>query len=394
MALPTDGAVDANASGVDLLKQIGAIVQQLQALLKSDGKQTVDATAGTDSDANALVNLTGSLQADVTRLSQLVQQNKSADLAPSLALLRPQSDDQTLSADEIKAVLKNAIAQVKEGLQQLRGDNEKFFADARAAFDAAAQANAPIAAKDVVLAFKNVIQPETKISASNEDALPVVAAAVATPALNPIVTPQATILNGLPVAAIQGNTNNSANDSGSGNNQGQGASTGNATPLASQLSAPDAAAKSDFAKALDRARLPVLDQVVFNIKKATADGSSKISIQLDPMELGKLEIKLHVGGDGKTAVVVTADNKNTLDLLQRDAQGLMRALNDAGLQADSGSLSFNLRGGDGQGGQNSERSQAANTYKKIQPDDEADIALNAISRSYTVTLADGLDIKI
>ena len=43
------------------------------------------------------------------------------------------------------------------------------------------------------------------------------------------------------------------------------------------------------------------------------------------------------------------ERSETLDLLQRDARSLERALNDAGLKADSGSLEFNLRGdGDAQ----------------------------------------------
>ena len=41
-----------------------------------------------------------------------------------------------------------------------------------------------------------------------------------------------------------------------------------------------------------------------------------------------------------------------MDLLQRDARDLERALQDAGLRADSGSLSFNLRGDGRNGAQN------------------------------------------
>jgi len=59
-----------------------------------------------------------------------------------------------------------------------------------------------------------------------------------------------------------------------------------------------------------------------------------------------------MGMDGRVSAVVTADNKDTLDLLQRDQRALERALQDAGLKADSGSLSFNLRGG-GEGGNSS-----------------------------------------
>jgi len=44
---------------------------------------------------------------------------------------------------------------------------------------------------------------------------------------------------------------------------------------------------------------------------------------------------------------VTADNPSTLNLLLKDVRGLERALQEAGLRADSGSLQFGLRG-DGQ----------------------------------------------
>jgi hypothetical protein len=47
---------------------------------------------------------------------------------------------------------------------------------------------------------------------------------------------------------------------------------------------------------------------------------------------------------------VVVDRPATLDLLQRDAKALERALQDAGLQTGSGSLSFNLRDSSGQNG--------------------------------------------
>ena len=55
-------------------------------------------------------------------------------------------------------------------------------------------------------------------------------------------------------------------------------------------------------------------------------------------------MQLDVAPDGRVHAVIAADKPETLDLLQRDARALERALNDAGLRADSGSLSFNLRG--------------------------------------------------
>jgi flagellar hook-length control protein FliK len=69
-----------------------------------------------------------------------------------------------------------------------------------------------------------------------------------------------------------------------------------------------------------------------------------VTIQLRPEELGRIEIKLEMSQDGKVRAAITADNPATLELLQRDARGLERALQDAGLRADASNLEFNLRG--------------------------------------------------
>lgn len=88
----------------------------------------------------------------------------------------------------------------------------------------------------------------------------------------------------------------------------------------------------------------VIDQVAVQIDKQVKDGADHIKIQLKPHDLGKIEIKLEVAQDGRVTGVVTADSKDTLAILQKDAKGLEKALQDAGLKAESGALSFNLRG--------------------------------------------------
>jgi flagellar hook-length control protein FliK len=88
----------------------------------------------------------------------------------------------------------------------------------------------------------------------------------------------------------------------------------------------------------------VTNQIAVQIKKAIGEGSDHIRIQLKPAELGRVEIKLEVSGDGRALAIVSAERADTLDLLQRDASGLRQALQDAGLSTDSNSLSFNLRG--------------------------------------------------
>ena len=88
----------------------------------------------------------------------------------------------------------------------------------------------------------------------------------------------------------------------------------------------------------------VTNQVAVQIKKAIGQGSDQIRIQLKPAELGKVEVKLEVTDDGRAVAAVSAERPETLDLLQRDTAGLRQALQDAGLNTDSKSLSFNLQG--------------------------------------------------
>lgn len=86
-----------------------------------------------------------------------------------------------------------------------------------------------------------------------------------------------------------------------------------------------------------------LQHVSAHITRAIAEGTDRLSLQLAPAELGRIDIALDVRDDGQVHAAVRADNPATLDLLQRDARNLERALESAGLRAEPGSLSFSLR---------------------------------------------------
>jgi flagellar hook-length control protein FliK len=94
---------------------------------------------------------------------------------------------------------------------------------------------------------------------------------------------------------------------------------------------------------------PVIAQVAAHVAQAAVEGNDRINIRLSPSELGRVDVRLEFTPDGRIQAVFAADRPQTVELLQRDARELERALQDAGLRADSGSLSFNLRG-DGRGG--------------------------------------------
>jgi hypothetical protein len=91
------------------------------------------------------------------------------------------------------------------------------------------------------------------------------------------------------------------------------------------------------------AELPApFEQVAVHIHRAVSEGLDRINIQLRPASLGHIGVRLELNHDGRVTAVIAVDRPETLDLLQRDARGLERALEQAGLRTDSGSLSFNL----------------------------------------------------
>lgn len=94
----------------------------------------------------------------------------------------------------------------------------------------------------------------------------------------------------------------------------------------------------------------VAEQVAVNIQRGLAQGQDRITVQLRPHELGRVEIKMEMTHDGKMTAVVSAERPETLDMLRQDSRSLLQSLADAGITADESGLSFQLQGqnaGDG-----------------------------------------------
>lgn len=197
-----------------------------------------------------------------------------------------------------------------------------------------------------------------------------------------------------PAVAVEAKANLGGNTSG-GNNSGQGGDKAFAPTALSATSASQGSAQTatnSFSKILEQAKtaVPAHEQVTVQIKNLSKNNGSKIEIQLDPESLGKVRIEVKLDAAGKASLVVTADHKSTLELLQRDASNLQRALSDAGFKTDGGTMDFNLRGGNQQ-----KEQQASHTYKKFQPEDEDELAvLSVVTRNYTIHRHDGLNIEI
>jgi hypothetical protein len=79
------------------------------------------------------------------------------------------------------------------------------------------------------------------------------------------------------------------------------------------------------------------------------DGS-RVRIDLEPADLGRVEVALRLDDSGVAAARFTVDRPETLQLLQRDARVLNELLSAAGFTVDQGGLDFSLRDSGGRGG--------------------------------------------
>mgnify|MGYP002838255821 CR=1 FL=1 len=130
---------------------------------------------------------------------------------------------------------------------------------------------------------------------------------------------------------------------------------------------------------------PATNQVFVQLTKAVQNGQNKITVQLRPEELGRVEVKLDIAGDGRVKAMVMADKPETLDLLQKDSRVLERALQEAGLKTDNNSLSFNLQGREGNGHAHLSVNAEANSNDQNHAEQETqdDEAINEVEVSAT-----------
>jgi len=133
---------------------------------------------------------------------------------------------------------------------------------------------------------------------------------------------------------------------------------------------------------------PAHEQIAVQIQSAMQNGTNRLTVDLQPAELGRVEIKLDVDKDKNVTATVVVDRPGTLDLLQRDSKALERALQDAGLQTNSGSLSFSLRDSGGQGG-NAQNGAAGQGTGQGAAGNGPQEAASQPSRADVVATADG-----
>ncbi|HKY18884.1 MAG TPA: flagellar hook-length control protein FliK [Rhizomicrobium sp.] len=88
---------------------------------------------------------------------------------------------------------------------------------------------------------------------------------------------------------------------------------------------------------------PNLPALAVEIAAKSQSGAKQFEIRLDPPELGRVDVRLSIDATGKASAHLTADQPQTLSLLQKDAPLLTRALREAGLDVAQDGLNFSLR---------------------------------------------------
>ncbi len=154
-------------------------------------------------------------------------------------------------------------------------------------------------------------------------------------------------------------------------------------PAPATITAPQT---SDAASRSVAPYIPVGEQVAISLKQAAAVNTDEIRIQLKPASLGAIDVKLNVAHDGRITAVISADRSDTLNMLKQDSGNLQQALRDAGLNADAGSLSFNLRGEGQSFAQNAPQSGSSANAANAAPDISSAVAAVRGSRQHTGSL--------
>ncbi len=85
------------------------------------------------------------------------------------------------------------------------------------------------------------------------------------------------------------------------------------------------------------------EQLAVQVQRQALAGRTRFNVQLEPAELGRVEVKLDFGRDGGVKAVVAVERAETFELLQRDGQSLERALRDAGFSSERMSLHYDLQ---------------------------------------------------
>lgn len=134
--------------------------------------------------------------------------------------------------------------------------------------------------------------------------------------------------------------------------------------------------------------------LAIDISSRARAGGRSFEIRLDPPELGRVEVRLEVEKDGTLSTRLMVERPETLDLLQRDARQLERALQSSGLNTNSGGLEFSLRDQSHSGRQDRQPQHENRAATLVIPEADLPPVAGAIAYGRLNGIAGGLDLKV
>ncbi len=145
------------------------------------------------------------------------------------------------------------------------------------------------------------------------------------------------------------------------------------TQTVSHTTSTTASSGSSFQHYLNQTVTDPVEQVAVKIARGLK-GKNQMTIQLEPAELGKVDVKIEWANRSGMQISIVAENKAALDALQKDSRALEQALQDAGISSDGLNLQFSLRE-QNQQNQNQDYKEYVDTMASLM--DQARITLSA-----------------
>jgi flagellar hook-length control protein FliK len=140
---------------------------------------------------------------------------------------------------------------------------------------------------------------------------------------------------------------------------------------------------------------PNMPGLAVQIVAKSQSGARQFDIRLDPPELGRVDVRLSIDATGKASAHLTADQPQTLDMLQKDSTSLTRALREAGLDVSQDGLNFSLRQQAQQNGQgNGQGANNAPGFSRGSLSATNTIDATAASAAYRAPADGRLDIRV
>ncbi|HEX2525614.1 MAG TPA: flagellar hook-length control protein FliK [Geminicoccus sp.] len=136
------------------------------------------------------------------------------------------------------------------------------------------------------------------------------------------------------------------------------------------------------------------DQLAPRIAQAVIGRQQVVSVQLHPAELGSVEIRIVVDANRKVRAIMRADQPETVDLLQRHAGSIERALTATGLTlVEQEALSFDLGTSSGQQGAHDDGTGRTRPGPAARPD-HLDLPIHAHAVPTRAASTDLLDLVL